>query len=77
MIVKRISQIRLEKSLRDRETLTPCDACNGRGRHVTETATGYRGTICRWCDGVGSTPTAVKKMFYRAKRISGFWGRAA
>lgn len=73
MQVKRISQLRMNKAISDRETLMPCQACSGNGYRVADDDHGrYRRFFCKWCDGTGLAAKAVTQMFKRAKRISSF-----
>ena len=70
--VKRITEARLEKAHRERETMTTCPSCSGRGYHMMEMGSRYRRNECRWCSGVGAVPAVVHGLFSRAKRISGY-----
>ena len=70
--VRRISQARMMAAVRERETVTICPSCSGKGFHIVETATAYRRTQCKWCLGDCMVPATVGVLFRRAKRISGY-----
>ena len=61
--------LRLTKTMEDRDTLLPCDACGGKGSRIEEEENGcYKQVNCNWChEGFTDRPTA--KMFLRWKRI--------
>jgi hypothetical protein len=49
----------------DRDTLIPCQACDGHGSRLVEFPTGgYRQLACQWCDN-GFTDKVTAAMFRR------------
>lgn len=61
--------IRLTKAFNNRETLQPCEACEGQGSRILEFANGtYRRVECGWCEN-GLTDKNTVLMFARWKRI--------
>ena len=54
----------------ERETLIPCPACEGQGRHLQEGKQGmYKMRSCRWCDGKCFVDHAMHRLFKRWLRI--------
>jgi hypothetical protein len=54
----------------ERETLIPCPACEGQGKHLTESKNGrYKMRICRWCDGKCFVDHGMHAVFKRWLRI--------
>jgi len=64
--------LRLTKSMDDRDTLVPCQACEGEGMRLLEYENGsYRRILCNWCDR-GYTDKETARMFDRWLRILKF-----
>jgi hypothetical protein len=54
----------------ERETLLPCPACEGQGKHLLDGPDGrYSMKRCRWCNGAGFVDHTMFRVFARWLRI--------
>lgn len=69
----RILAVRARLPKTDQITLVPCPACAGSGRRLLRSRRAeYSQAGCRWCDGSGSTPHSLVRMFRRWTRIRAY-----
>lgn len=64
-------RLRLSKPRKDRETLLPCDACDGNGMRLLPTTQPYkyRRVRCAFCDGTGHVDRHMAAVYARWKSI--------
>lgn len=69
----KILAVRASLPPQDQDTLVPCPACNGSGRRVLRARrTEYSVATCKWCDGMGSAPNTIVRMFHRWTQIRAY-----